>query len=404
VQPLLPPPPPPPQQQQQQLSVYMAGVTLLRHVRRVPVAAFVAFMFLGQFATYIASFPVVLWLQEVKGFSLEEVGTLTVVGAFGNMAGCYVGGVGFDVVPSKRLALAAATVLSTFPYLLFLAAPAGVPSAAPAANATAADCTGEAGGGGGSAFALTLAEKSAIIFIWVLCSIGYGALYTVQTGQMRLLADNTVAAAYAGLCMGMLAIAAAAGTYVGGALAEGGAGGYDYESCYKGGVYASLAALVVIPWITAADPEVEEFKAAQRAAAAARAGGSLRRRKSFMEWVGALRGPAAKDALLAEDAAAERAAAAAALAAAGGGGGSGGGEWGAPPATPPPPPRPLLRRPALGSMGNLLEGGGEDGLRSRIHGWFATPERARARARSRRRSALEWGGTGEESPPGAASP
>ena len=125
--------------------------------------------------------------------------------------------------------------------------------------------------------------------MWVLCSVGYGALYTVQTAQMRLLADNTVAAAYSGLCMGMLAIAAAAGTYVGGALADGGVGGYDYESCYKGGVYASLAALAVIPWVTAADPEVEEFKAAQRAAAAARGGGKLRRRKSFMEWVGALR-------------------------------------------------------------------------------------------------------------------
>ena len=75
----------------------------------------------------------------------------------------------------------------------------------------------------------------------------------------------------------ILAVAAAVGTYVGGALADGGKGGVDYESCYKGGAYASLAALAVIPWITARDPEVEEFKAAQRAEAAAR-GGGLRRR------------------------------------------------------------------------------------------------------------------------------
>jgi hypothetical protein len=381
-----PPPPPPPEQ----LSVYMAGVTLLRHVRRVPVAAFVAFMFLGQFATYISSFPVVLWLQEKKGFSLEEVGILTVIGAFGNMAGCYGGGVGFDVVPSKRLALVAATLLSTFPYLFFLAAPTGVASVKPFSNATgAADCSADGGGGDGGAtttYALTLAEKAGIIFIWVLCSVGYGALYTVQTGQMRLLADSSVAAAYSGLCMGMLAIAAAAGTYVGGVLADGGVGGYDYESCYKGGVYASLAALTVIPWITAADPEVEEFKKAQRAAMAARGGGTLRRRKSFMEWVGALRGRAARDAIVEADAAAAEAAAVAAATGA------------------TPPPRPLLRRPALGSMGNLLLAEGDEPtlanrIRSRVRAWFAAPERARAR--SRRRSAVrvqEWSGTREESP------
>jgi hypothetical protein len=370
----------------------MAGVTLLRHVRRVPVAAFVAFMFLGQFATYISSFPVVLWVQEKKGFSLEEVGTLTVIGAFGNMAGCYVGGVGFDVVPSKRLALAGATLFSTFPYLFFLASPAGVATVPPINNSTgAADCSVGGGGGDGGAsltYTLTIAEKAGIIFVWVLCSVGYGALYTVQTAQMRLLADNTVAAAYSGLCMGMLAIAAAAGTYVGGALADGGVGGYDYESCYKGGVYASLAALAVIPWVTAADPEVEEFKAAQRAAAAARSGGKLRRRKSFMEWVGALRGKAARDAIAEADAAAAEAAAAAAAAGA------------LPPATPPP--RPLLRRPALGSMGNLLHAEGDEAtlvnrVKSRVRAWFAAPERVRARSR-RRSAARDWGGTGEESP------
>ena len=69
-------------------------------------AAFVAYMFLGQLATYIASFPVVLWLQEVHDFSVGEVGYLTVVGAFGNAAGCYVGGYGFDAAGRwKRLVL-----------------------------------------------------------------------------------------------------------------------------------------------------------------------------------------------------------------------------------------------------------------------------------------------------------
>ena len=390
--------PPNPSAPAEQLSVYMAGVTLLRHLRRTPVAAFVAFMFLGQFATYISSFPVVLWLQERKGFSLEEVGTLTVIGAFGNMLGCYVGGVGFDTVPSKRLALAAATVLSTFPYLLFLAAPAGVATTVPVGNATETTCQGaEAAGGATTSYALTLGEKSTIIFIWVLCSIGYGALYTVQTGQMRLLADNSVAAMYSGLCMGMLAVAAAIGTYVGGALAEGGAGGYDYEACYTGGVYASLSALVVIPWITAADPEVEALKAAQREEAAAQGGGKLRRRKSFVEWVGALRGQGALEAIAAEGKAAEAAA------------GGGGEEWAQ---MASPAPRPLLRRPALGSMGNLLSAQeGEEGslwsrLKGRLRGLFEPPEQ-RTRSRSRRRiQAQEWGssrggagvGAGDESP------
>ena len=322
------------------------------------------------------------------------------MGAFGNMAGCYVAGVGFDKATSKRLALAAATLLSTFPYLLFLVAPAGVATVTPLAqNATAAAPAAECGASSAAdsaagfvtTYALTGGEKALIFFMWVLCSVGYGALYTVQTGQMRLLADSSVAAAYSGLCMGMLAVAAAAGTYVGGALAEAGKGGYDYEACYKGGAYASLGALAVIPWITTADAEVVEFKAAQRAESVARGGGKVRpRRKSFMDWVGAMGGSAAMGAVAASDAAAE---ADAAVAGAGGEGG------------PVTPARPMLRRPALGSMAKLLDARVEEdqrslvaGLRRRVRAWF-DDRNARARARSRRKQSMDWAGSGEDTPP-----
>lgn len=352
-----------------QLTVAEAFFVLLRHVRRVPVAAFVIFMFAAQFATYIASFPVVLWLQEQKDFSLAEVGYLTIIGAFGNMLGCYVSGVTFDTVPSKRLALATATLLSTFPYLLFLVTP----------------------------------NKASVYTVWVLCSVGYGALYTVQTSMMRLLADASVAAAYSGLCMGMLAVAAAVGTFVGGVIAEGDASGY--EACYRAGAYTSIAALVTVPWITASDPDVESFKAKERAERAKAAGGKVRRRASFVAWVGALRGTAARDALVASDSATERALAAAAAAnaavaprgnaaAASRSSDADATSNDADSAAAAPDSEawhllPKLRRPALGSMANLLDARDTDAptsllarVRSNMRGLFSDQRRNMRRRNS----------------------
>jgi MFS family permease len=213
-------------------------------------------MFLGQLATYIASFPVVLWLQEVHDFSVGEVGYLTVVGAFGNAAGCYVGGYGFDAAGRwKRLVLLIASLLSGGPYLLFLIAKG----------------------------------KPALYAVWTVISVGYGALYTVQVSQMRLLADKRVAAAYSGLCMGMLAAAAAVGTYSGGLLTEYISGG-DYTICYSVGAGFCLFGVMVIPWIQAEDKEMMEFKVRQRADRMKREGKRARRRSSYRRLVARVKG------------------------------------------------------------------------------------------------------------------
>jgi hypothetical protein len=126
--------------------------------------------------------------------------------------------------------------------------------------------------------------------VWTVVSAGYGALYTVQVSQMRLLADRSIAAAYSGLCMGTLALAAATGTYAGGLISEHIGGVKGYEACYLGGAITSLIGILFIPWITAEDPEMRMLKARQRAERKKAAGGRLRRRSSFAAWVARARG------------------------------------------------------------------------------------------------------------------
>ena len=247
--PLSPLPAPP-----EALDTKEAFIALLKHVQRTPVAAFVAFMFMGQYATYIASFPVVLWLSETRNFSVADVGILTVIGGFGNAAGCYLSGILFDIIPVKRLALLVATLLSGLPYLLF----------------SVSHNFGE------------------VTSVWTLCSVGYGAIYTVQVSQMRLLADKTVAASYSGLCMGMLAIAAAFGTTLGGIISD--TDGWDYETCYTAGAITSGVATLFIPWITAEDPEIIAFKQKQRREREKLLKGKKRRRSSFRQWISRVRG------------------------------------------------------------------------------------------------------------------
>jgi hypothetical protein len=301
------PEPPPPSAP---VSTWAAARDLAAHVRRTPVA------------------PVVLWLQQARGFSVSDVGNLTVVGALGNMAGCYFTGVGFDVIPVKRAALLGAALAAGLPYLAFAVA----------------------------------TSKPAAFAAWTAASFGYGALYTVQVSQMRLLADRGVAAAYSGLCMGTLAAAAAVGTYVGGVIAESGGGtGEAYERCYTAGAATAAAACLFVPWITAEDPEVVALKARQRAERAKAAGGRLRRRSSFAGWVARVRGADAAAAVVGEDAAAA-AAAAVGTSRSGDVPAKGDALDAARRASAARQPRPTgaearrtLRRPALGSMRNLLD-------------------------------------------------
>lgn len=226
--------------------------TLLLHVAKPPVAAFVAYMFFGQLATYIASFPVVIWLEEVHGFSVQDVGYLTIAGAFGNAFGGYAGGWFYDWCPSKRTSLLLVSLISGAPYFLFVA----------------------------------VTGQPLLYVSWVVIQVGYGALYAVQVSQIRLMADKRVAATFSGLCMGMLAVANAIGNIVGAAIAE----EIGYNEVYITGAIMCLAGAALVPFITAQDPELDELKAKEREAERARGGGKLKRRPSVGRFLAQLKG------------------------------------------------------------------------------------------------------------------
>jgi len=241
---------------------------LLAHCMRPTVTAFIAYMFFGQFATYIASFPVVPWLEDVHQFSVPDVTYITVVGALGNALGCYVGGLGYDRIPSKRVSMLIVSLLSGLPYFLFL-----------------------------------VVQGQPLVYLsWTIIQVGYGALYTVQVSQIRLMADKRVSAAFSGVCMGMLAASAAVGTVLGGFLVE----IAGYNMCYIVGASMCGAGIIFIPFISSLDPELIALKAHERAAKMKRQGKKGRRRKSFAAWVRGVKGDEAAEEIEEEDDAAER--------------------------------------------------------------------------------------------------
>lgn len=241
-----------------ELSTMDAYRLLWKHVQRTPVAAFLAFMFLGQLAPYIGSFPHVLWLEVKHDFSVGEIGYITVAGAFGNAAGCYVAGYVFDRTKYKRFTLAFFALFAGLPYLAFL----------------------------------PIEGRPAIYAVWIMVAAGYGAIYTVQVSQMRPLADKRVAAVYSGVCMGMLAAAAAAGTVIGALLtpSENPKNVNEFEDCYKGAAVTSVIACIFVPWITTEDPDIVDLKKTIRTEQQVLEGKKLRRRSSFAAWVGRARG------------------------------------------------------------------------------------------------------------------
>jgi len=238
-------------------------------VAKPPVAAFVAYMFFGQLATYIASFPVVIWLEEIHGFSVADVGYLTIAGAFGNAFGGYAGGWFYDWNPSKRVSMLLVSLASGAFYFLFPAV-SGQP----------------------------------LLFVsGMIIQVGYGALYAVQVSQIRLMADKRVAATFSGLCMGMLAVANAIGNIVGAWIAE----DFGYNQVYIVGAIMCLAGAALVPFITAQDGEMDELKAKERDAERARAGGRLQRRPSVGRFLAGVKGAAALAELDKKEAREERA-------------------------------------------------------------------------------------------------
>jgi hypothetical protein len=254
-----------------QLTSREAFTVLWRHCQHTSVAAFVAFMFFGQGATFLANFSFVVWLDEQRDFSVAEVGSVTIAGAVGNALGSYGFGLLFDRFAEKRFIHLTCVLLSIVPYTILPFLP----------------------------------SKPAIFAVYFGLSAGYGGLYTVQVSQMRLLADRTVAASYAGLCMGMLALSAAVGTVVGGAVGE----FVSLEAVFYVGCAVGCLSALLIPWITSIDPEMVALKRKQREERRRRAaarGKRLRRRSSFRDLLAAARGGSGGALLLGEEEEEER--------------------------------------------------------------------------------------------------
>lgn len=106
---------------------------LLAQVQEPTIACFIAWTFLSNLGallqllgcsprypaplhplagTYIASFPLVPFAEVRRGFSVEEVGWLTLVSAAGNLALSMPMGFLFDWVRNKRAALAFSSLLA----------------------------------------------------------------------------------------------------------------------------------------------------------------------------------------------------------------------------------------------------------------------------------------------------
>lgn len=93
---------------------------LLALCKKTPVWCFIAYVFVTNLGTYIASFPIVPYLRDRHDFSESEVGYLTVIGCVGNMIASFAFGYMFDYIASKRFSLALAAGVAAGTYLFFL--------------------------------------------------------------------------------------------------------------------------------------------------------------------------------------------------------------------------------------------------------------------------------------------
>jgi len=217
------------------------AAVLVRHMMKPPVFAFACYMFVSNLGTYIASFPIVPWLVGIHGFSVPQTGTLTVVGAVGYLVVSIITGYGFDYIKSKRLALVIIAILAGATYFLFIP---------------------------------TSGMENLFMVQFAVSSLT-GALYTAQVSMIRLMADERCAGMFAGVNMGLLAMGAFMGTFIGGAITEGGGDNTEACSgpprplgscadpddgsgvdsglvsiCYNTGAFVCIASIVFVPWIT----------------------------------------------------------------------------------------------------------------------------------------------------------
>jgi MFS family permease len=195
---------------------------LIKLCKTVPVANFLSYVFITNLGTYIASFPIVLWLQNNHDFSVAEVGWVTVVSGISNLAASILTGYAFDYFTSKRMVLFFTTLLAGGSYLAFIPA--------------------------SGRFLVYLSQ--------VFVSMGIGALYTVQISLVRLLADERIGGSFFGVVLSVLNVAALIGTAAGGPIAES-----NYNTCYYVGCVICLVGVVNLPWITtkfSTDKAIEE--------------------------------------------------------------------------------------------------------------------------------------------------
>jgi MFS family permease len=180
-------------------------------IKERPIMCFILYTFVTNLGTFIASFPIVVWLQEVHDFTIEEIGWLTLMGAFGNMIVSVPTGYFFDWVKNKRITLYFAALLAGGTYFTFLIAQGKV--------------------------ALFLAQ--------LVIAGGTGALYTVQCSMIRVVADERIGASMFGVVLGAMNLAAFIGTFAAGPISD----NIDMDKCYLVGGIFSILGCVFVPFI-----------------------------------------------------------------------------------------------------------------------------------------------------------
>ena len=199
---------------------------LLAQLREPAVIGLVVFTFVTQLGAFLASFPVVMYLEtQANPFDVTEIGWLTVVGGVGYAAFSVLMGLLFDRSRDKRPVLAACGALMGCSYLLFAAAD-----------------------GSGSASLFT---------VYFIVAGGMGALFTVTCSMVRLLAHPIAGASLFGVVLGCLNLGAVLGTMCAGGVAE----ALGDAACFWIGGLITLAGLSAVPWIVAPHAPPRELEA-----------------------------------------------------------------------------------------------------------------------------------------------
>jgi len=181
----------------------------------------------------IANFPMAKWQMERFGFSLEDVGTGSMVASVGLLVGSVCNGPLFDRV-NKRAAMLVGGGLSSATLLLYMVA----------------------------------YNRHSVYAARFFSGLTEGALWIVQAGLTMRLADKRTGASFFSLAIMAMNLAIMLGQAIAGPLAE----NVSLEACFVVGGVISLLQLLPLPWLASLDATSQSSAGAATGVAAGAAG------------------------------------------------------------------------------------------------------------------------------------